>query len=228
MTDRDACASDAVQGVVDLASEETERLLAEVRTGSSEALGTLMDACRRYLLLVARAQLGDDLQAKFGASDLVQETYLHAQRNFGRFDGTSPAQLRAWLRRILLNRLATVARDYRHTAKRGLRRERSLDVSHDSDRAHRFLPARSPSPSQCAAAQEEHDRLEAALSRLPDSHLQVILLRNRQRYSFAEIGEILQISPDAARKLWVRAVEGLQAELDVRAASSPIRPLPLG
>ena len=54
------------------------RLLAEARTGSRQALGQILESCRNYLLLIAGKELTSDLQAKGGASDLVQETFLEA------------------------------------------------------------------------------------------------------------------------------------------------------
>jgi hypothetical protein len=68
-------------------------LLAAARRGSREALGQSLEACRRYLLAIADRQLDQDLQAKGGASDLVQETFLEAQRDFGQFHGPSPDEL---------------------------------------------------------------------------------------------------------------------------------------
>ena len=53
--------------------------LAAARTGSSEALGQALQACRGYLLLLAERELDPDLRAKGGASDVVQETFLEAQ-----------------------------------------------------------------------------------------------------------------------------------------------------
>lgn len=209
-----------------LSSQETEVLLTAVRGGSGEALGTLMDACRRYLLLVARAELGEDLQAKVGASDLVQETFLQAQKNFARFDGTSPTQLRAWLRQILLHRLAGVTRDFRQRRKRRVSQERPLDLAGLHRRSHRLLPARAASPSQHAVAQEEHERLERALARLPAGYYRVIVLRNRERRSFAEIGELLNLSSGAVRKLWVRGLVRLQRELAEPSAPRPLPPRP--
>src|SRR4051812_46159075 len=57
------------------------------RAGSHEALGQLLDGCRGYLLRIARDELDPRLQAKGGASDLVQETFLEAQRDFAAFTG---------------------------------------------------------------------------------------------------------------------------------------------
>src|SRR5437870_8093656 len=95
--------------------EGAAQWLAEARAGSPEALGQMLEACRGYLLLVAQRELAPDLRAKGGASDLVQETFLEAQRDFPRFSGRSEAELLAWLRRLLLNNLANFTRHYRAT-----------------------------------------------------------------------------------------------------------------
>src|SRR5262245_32280374 len=93
------------------------RWLSAARGGSPEALGRALEACRGYWLLFAQRELGPDLQAKGGASDLVQETMLDAFRAFGRFRGATEAEWLQWLRRLLLNTLADFARQYRDTAK---------------------------------------------------------------------------------------------------------------
>src|SRR4051812_49212731 len=101
-------------------ADRTAGKLAEARAGSQEALGQALEACRRYLLLVAQSELAPELQAKGGASDLVQQTFLEAQRDFPCFAGTSEAELLAWLRCILLHTLGKFSRQYRATQKRGL------------------------------------------------------------------------------------------------------------
>src|SRR5437899_477303 len=76
------------------------------RGGSDAALGQLLEECRAYLLLVANQELPAQLRGKAGASDVVQETFLQAQKNFERFRDQGEAELLAWLRRILLNNVA--------------------------------------------------------------------------------------------------------------------------
>jgi len=51
----------------------------------------------------------------------------------------------------------------------------------------------------------------------------VIQWRNYDRASFEEIGQRLERSAEAARKLWVRAVELLQQELDATHDPAPVR-----
>ena len=83
--------------------------------------------CRLYLLGVANRELSAPLQAKAGASDLVQEAFVEAQRIFSRFHGQSGSELLGWLRGILLNKIAHFHRKYNGTDKRQVSREVSLD-----------------------------------------------------------------------------------------------------
>src|SRR5262249_21485567 len=94
-------------------SADAAQWLPAARQGSREALGRLLEACRDYLLLVANKELDPQLQPKGGASDLVQQTFLEAQRDFARFAGNSEEELLAWLRRLLLNNLGDFTRRYR-------------------------------------------------------------------------------------------------------------------
>src|SRR5436305_11185825 len=110
-------------------TQGTDQLLAAARAGSTEALGRVLETCRRYLLLVAERQLDPKLRAKGGASDLVQQTFLEAQRDFARFQGTSEAELLAWLSRLLQNNVGDLARRYRGTGKRDIEREVALPGS---------------------------------------------------------------------------------------------------
>src|SRR5688572_20792506 len=154
--------------------------LAAARAGSPEALGTALEACRLYLLSIADRELDGELRAKGGASDLVQETFLEAQRDFARFHGDGAAELRAWLRRLLLNNLANFARHYRRTDKRRLDREIAIDLHPSASGATPGPAADTPSPSRQVMAGEEADELHAALQRLPEDYRRLIVLRYQE------------------------------------------------
>jgi RNA polymerase sigma-70 factor (ECF subfamily) len=202
--------------------DDAGRWLSAARAGSPEALGQALEACRGYLLLIARKELGADLQAKAGASDLVQQTFLEAQCAFARFQGNSVAELRAWLRRLLLNNLATFARDYRATAKRAVGREVALPQGNPSGMA--ALVETGASPSTMAMAQEEADALRRVLERLPADYRLALLLRHLEELPFDEIGRRMGRSANAARKLWARAVEMLQQQWETPPAPARTDP----
>ncbi len=132
-----------------------------------------LESYRSYLRVLARAQLGPKLRAKVDASDVVQETLLNAHRAIDQFRGESPAQLAAWLRKILARHLIHLARDFGRD-KRNVGRERSLEASieQSSVRLERWLAADQSSPSH---------RSSSRLSASRDGSL----LTNRHRASMS-------------------------------------------
>ncbi len=196
--------------------EDAADHLPAARAGSREALGQLLEACRAYLLSIANQGLDADLQAKGGASDLVQDTFLEAHRDFARFQGNTEAELLAWLRCLLLNNVANFARGYRATGKRQVRREVRLEGGDSSAAANAGFVAGTSSPSMEAMAHEKAEAVARALERLPEDYRRVITLRNQERREFDDIGRLMDRSPDAARRLWSRAIERLEQELEER------------
>src|SRR5262245_50381829 len=132
---------------------DPERLLQEAHRGDAAAAGQLLELYRRYLALLARVQIGQRLQGKVDASDLVQETFLEAHRNFARFRGTSEAELVQWLRQILAANLADLFRRYLGTQGRDVRLERDIEDAfvHSTLILDGGLVSPASSPSQQAA-----------------------------------------------------------------------------
>jgi RNA polymerase sigma-70 factor (ECF subfamily) len=198
------------------ASHDAGEWLAQAQAGSREALGHALEACRSYLLLVADRELGQDLKPKGGASDLVQETFIEAQKDFARFQGKTDAEFLAWLQCLLRHRLANFARHYRKTKKRGLGREMALASGDSSRPGLDQLADDIPTPSREAMARESVEALERVLARLPADYRQVIALRYQDELSFEEIGRMMERSAEAVRKLWWRALGRLRDELETR------------
>ncbi len=190
----------------------TEGWLAAARAGSPDALGAALESCRAYLLLVAEKEMDPRLKAKGGASDLVQQTFLEAQQAFPRFHGGSEAELLAWLRRLLLNNVATFRRHWEQTAKR--RASREVGLGGDSTAPGVQPAARTPTPSREVAATERAAAVRAALARLPDDYRTVLTLRYEEDLPFEEVARRMGRTSNAVRKLWARAVERLEQELD--------------
>ncbi len=133
----------------------SDRSLANARAGSPEALGAVLEAHRRYLLLVAEKELAHDLRAKGGASDLVQDTFIEAQRDFRQFRGETDNEFRGWLRRILLRNLGNFTQRYRGTDMRDVGREVELPAGSSVGAPGGELAAASATPSGLAMANEQ-------------------------------------------------------------------------
>ncbi len=190
-------------------TDSINALIAAAQTGQGEDVGQLLEICRQYLLLIANAELDVRLQAKLGASDVVQQTLMEAQNTFQHFSGDSEAALLGWLKKILKNNLADARRTYLIAEKRLVTRERSLDdVRADSDELL-ALVADTSSPSSQLIREELAEIVRQALERLSVADREVLLLRHRDHLTFPAIGERMNRSPDAARMLWWRAFERL-------------------
>jgi RNA polymerase sigma-70 factor (ECF subfamily) len=189
-------------------------LLTEARAGSRSALGRLWMDCRGYLLMLANQKLAPDLQCKMSPSDVVQETFLEAQRDFPQFNGEREDELLAWLGRILAHNIANVSRSFRGTEMRSVEREVPLAGSGEGHGATGNVAQLGPTPGDEAEARDEVLALERALAQLPDHYRLVVRLRYEETMTFPQIGVILNCSAEAARAVWARAVDQLQRHLD--------------
>ena len=192
-----------------------EQLLAQARAGDDAALGRLLELYRSYLGLMARSLIGRALRAKLDPSDVVQETFLKAHADFKGFLGQSEPELVAWLRSILVHRLADMARHHQAQG-RDLRREESLEVvlERSSLDVQRSLAEWSHSPSALAIRREQAVLLAEALQRLPEDYREVFVLRNLEHVPIEEIATRIGRSANAVRKLWSRALLALRHELE--------------
>jgi RNA polymerase sigma-70 factor, ECF subfamily len=144
----------------------------------------------------------------------VQETFLEAQRDFAAFQGSSEAEWRAWLRQMLVHNLANFVRRFRDTDKREVAREVTLAGGSASQWDEDQPASRNPTPSVEMMAEERALAVAAAIDRLPEDYRQVIALRYQEGCSFDEIAALMQRSDNAVRKLWFRAIERLEQELE--------------
>jgi RNA polymerase sigma-70 factor (ECF subfamily) len=198
--------------------QQFEAAMAAARQGSLAALGRLFDGCRNYLLLVANRGLGESIQAKIGASDLVQETLLQAQEIFERFRGSSRKELLAWLAQTLEFKHAQTVRRYVKAEMRDVGRELPIEIIGFSlvDDKRRST---APSPESAVRRIEKLEQFKAALERLPEDYRLVIELRGLQQKPFSELADEMQRSIGAVRKIWIRAVQRLGDELRSTAKS---------
>jgi RNA polymerase sigma-70 factor (ECF subfamily) len=195
--------------------EQPEALLEHGRSGDPVALGRLLELYRNYLRLQARTLIGRALQVRLDPSDLVQETFLEAARDFAAFVGTTEAELIAWLRQILIRNLADQVR-HSQADKRDVRRQESLEVLLEQSRqaAEQALAQASSSPSAQARRREQAVLLADAFEALAPDYREVILLRHVEHLKFEEIATRMGRSAGAVRMLWTRALERLHRLLE--------------
>ena len=194
--------------------DDPETLLHRARLGDAEALAQLLEMYRNYLRLVSRVQVDRCLQSKADVSDLIQETMFIAHRSFHEFRGDTEMELLAWLRQILVSRLAHLIRRYQ-TQRRDVGLETELDEALDrSSVVARTLVSSHSTPSRRAARREEAVLLANAMAALSEDHREVLTLRHFQHLSFAEVAMRMNRTQDAVKKLWVRALAALKIQIE--------------
>jgi RNA polymerase sigma-70 factor (ECF subfamily) len=191
---------------------EPEQLLASARAGDELALGRLLERYRNYLSLLARFHLRRRLQSKLDASDLVQEAFLGASRDFRQFRGDSDRAFTAWLRQILANVLANMVRHYEGTKQRDVRLEKRLEeqLEQSSVAMAAALVAPEASPSQHASRRELAVLLAEALESLAPEERELLILRHFEGLTFNVVAERLGRTLDSVKKMWPRALTRLR------------------
>jgi RNA polymerase sigma-70 factor (ECF subfamily) len=193
---------------------DVSQLLVAARTGDQAPLGKLLESYQHYLRLLAKIEIGRRLQGKVDASDIVQETFLDAHRQFANFRGEAEPQFLVWLKQILAGTLANAIRRYFGTQARDARLERELadDLDQSSCALGQFLVDPHSSPSEQIVRREQGLLVAQALSRLPDDYQTVLVLRHLEGLSFPQISERMGKTVDSVEKLWIRGLGKLKKE----------------
>jgi RNA polymerase sigma-70 factor (ECF subfamily) len=197
---------------------EVEKLFTSARGGSSSSLGRLLSLYSNYLKVLVAAQLDSRLQVRVSPSDVVQETFFEAHRDFGQFRGQSTGEFVAWLRKIVVHNILRIVEQHVLTEKRDVRREVSLEeigrrLEQSTVRLETLLAGPAESPSGCAVQREHEILLSDALARLPADYCQVIMLRHIEGLPFDDVARRMERSAGAVRMLWLRALKSLRDTL---------------
>ncbi|NLS95381.1 MAG: sigma-70 family RNA polymerase sigma factor [Planctomycetaceae bacterium] len=198
---------------------DPQQLLRDARAAPDAVLGPLLQLYGNYLRLLASAQLNAKLRARVSPSDVVQETFLEAHRDFAQFRGESEREFLAWLRKILANNLARLVERHIMTEKRAVHREVSLErmgaaIEQSTANLGAVLADEATSPSASASRREYTVILADQLAQMRPEYREVIVLRHLEGLPFKEIAERTHRTSGAARMLWLRAVNQLRQQLD--------------
>ena len=204
-----------------------QEMLAAARMGESDQLGKLLHSYRNYLTLLARTQMGRQLQARLSPSDVVQETMLEALQDFGGFRGSTEAEFVVWLRQILINNLLRFVEAHVRTAKRDVRCEISMQqlgptMDGTADGLDRLASLSVSSPSAAANRQELGVAVANCLAKLPAHYREVIVLRNLRGLSFEEVARDMGRSAGSVRMLWMRAIDQFRVLLERGGMAEPL------
>lgn len=200
-------------------ADHRTQLLGLARTGSPPAIEELFASYQHYLRILARNGLSRRVQTRVTISDVIQETFLHAFESFDRFRGRTTGEFVAWIRSILVSRIADAHEKHLATAKRDVRRETSLqtiddDVSRSAVRLERIaVNHMQRSPGSIVSHQELSVVVADAIAALPKDYQTVIAMRHFDELPFDEIAAAMQRTSGAVRMVWLRAIQQMKRSL---------------
>lgn len=192
-----------------LTNAEFQRLLRNTRAGCDTSLGQLLEPYRKLLTRVAQAKLDSKMQKKMSGSDLVQDSFAVATRDFDDFRGQRPELLNAWLLTILNHQLIEGFRRFKMSEKRRLQRE----LPDGESCLSRTVDA-GDSPSAVCSAKEDVAQLLSAISRLPEELRQIVQLRYVDDRTFEQIASELNLPTSTCRRRWFEAIETIGHQID--------------
>lgn len=195
----------------DLDRSQLSHLIVLAKGGSKSALGRALNICRPWLLRVARKNSGKRVGREIAASDVVQDAFVYASKDFDRFRGHEANSFVSWLCMILANRLA-------HLARRASAAKRGPDAQFENcllDELDRGASRSQDTPSAIAEGQEISQLIRVALERMSTRDRSVLALRFEEQMTFQQIGTQMGLSEDAARVLFHRAVKRLKRVLPI-------------
>ena len=175
--------------------------------GEADALDQLARSCRQQAFVFALQLIGhrDD------ALDVAQDAMVRFFRSLERFDPSRP--VRPWLLRIVRNLVRDRARRLR------VRRTESLEPADDD--ALRFEPRDdAPDPEALATRRELQALVWKCLQELKPGYREVLVLRDYQDLSYADIATTLKIPRGTVMSRLHRARRLLQEEVRKHRPSS--------
>lgn len=183
---------------------ETEAVaVARARGGDSEAFRQLVERHSRSVYKVAFRITGNAQDAE----DVVQETFLKAYRQLGRFE--ERASFGTWLHRIAWNCSVDLLRSRP-------RREQAEEMDTLDQLGSQATPtsATGASPERLMASAQVADRVKEAMARLSPLERAAFVMRHYEGRSIDEISRALEIRENAAKHSIFRAVRKMRIALE--------------
>ena len=176
-------------------------VVALARGGDSEAFRALVERHGRAVFRVAHRMTGNAQDAE----DVVQETFLKAYRQLGRFE--SRANFGTWLHRIAVNCSIDL-----------IRSRRNQETAHDAEALEHYdglaEDRPDPSPERLMMSTQLGERVQEAMARLTPMERAAFVLRHFEGHSIDEIGRSLGLKANATKHSIFRAVRKMRAALE--------------
>jgi len=189
-------------------------LVRAAQNGDRDAFGALVDKHQGMVYALALRMVGNPEDA----ADLAQDAFLNAWRALGGFDGRSAFS--TWLYRLTSNACIDFLRREKRRSQLSMTME---DGEAEEEDRQLDLPDERWSPEKNLERSELRDAIRQGLATLSDDHRQVLLLRELEGLSYAEIGQRLDLEEGTVKSRIARARTALR-EFLIKSGNFPGAP----
>jgi RNA polymerase sigma-70 factor, ECF subfamily len=179
-----------------------DQIIERTLAGETDAFGLLVRRWERPIYGLSLRMLGRDEDAR----DVCQETFLAAFRNLRKFRGD--AKFSSWLYRIALNACHTRLRKGRPAG------EQSLDEEGEDGRRFEMADESAEFVSDRLHRDQRALMVRRAIQALPPDLRQVIVMKEYEELTFAEISEILEVPVSTVKSRLYTGLGQMRARLE--------------
>jgi RNA polymerase sigma-70 factor, ECF subfamily len=200
-----------------IAPEAPAQSADQLRQQGQAALAAAFMGHRERLRRMVQLRIDRRVAGRVDPSDVLQETFLEASRQFDQYQANPPMPVFLWLRLLAGQRLMAIHRQHLGAQKRDARQEIGLhrDAMPEADSLSLScsLLGAVTSPSMAAMRLEMRGQLQAVIDGLEPLDREILALRHYEELTNQEAAEELGIAAAAASKRYIRALERLKMAL---------------
>ncbi len=179
-----------------------DQIIERTLAGETEAFGLLVRRWENPIYGLSLRMLGRDEDAR----DVCQETFLAAFRNLRKFRGE--AKFSSWIYRIALNACHSKLRRHDGVATR------SLDEVDEDGRTEELADSRIEDAPDRLQRNQRSVIVRRALNGLPPEMRQIVVMKEYEELTFAEIAEILEIPLSTVKSRLYTGLAQLRSRLE--------------
>lgn len=183
---------------------DNSQVLKRLNQGGEDALAALFMERREHLKAMIYARLDRRLHARVDSSDIVQEVYLRAVKGLGKFLESPQVHPIVWLR-LIGKHIVT------ETHRRHFRAKRSpeFEVNGGEPTENQWVSILADSIQSVhsvVARAELVQKVYELFAEIPQQDREVLEMRHAEGLSMSQIGDLLEINVEAAKKRYYRAL----------------------
>lgn len=201
-----------------------EEIVEKAREGDASASEALFERYFPLLRARVRNRLPARLRRKVAESDIIQEAYLGALKRLSDFEDRGEGSFGGWLATIVDRRIADQVRRYMGADKRNVNREISVGDTPTDTPPARLHASDQSSVSSNPRRVEAMQSVLGAVERLAPADRMILKLVHFEGQTVAEAAELMEVSLDAARMRYGRALVRLQKQMREDASSGEASP----